>query len=150
MTHLSPVVKMLLYFWIITGKGRSKMTQFVTTVRLLVSETRKPLANVKVELFDRDEYSADDSLGVGVTNQFGEVTFKYTTKDFTDTLLRTDDKVGVGASADTTPDLYPVVYNSKNEVVVNRREQATQNNAVLNMLVLVDETIVNQNQLGTG
>ena len=124
------------------------MEHYVTTVRLLVRENRKPLANVKVELFDRDEYSADDALGAGRTNQFGEITFKYTTKDFTDTLLRTDDKLGVGGNADTVPDLYAVVYNSQNEVVVNCREYATENNAVLNMLVLVDESIVNQHQLG--
>lgn len=124
------------------------MEHYVTTVRLLVSETRKPLANVKVELFDRDEYSADDSLGVGMTNQFGEVTFKYTSRDYADTLLGTDDTVGVGPGADTVPDLYPVVYNNRGESVVNRRDQATLNKAALNLLVLVDEAVAQQHQLG--
>ena len=124
------------------------MQHYETTVRLLVEGTRTPLADVKVELFDRDEYSADDSLGVGKTNQFGEVTFKYTTKDFTDTLMRTDDKVGFGAGADTVPDLYAVVYNNQNEAIINRREQATHNNAPLNILILIEEALVSQHQLG--
>lgn len=114
--------------------------EYVTTVRLLVQETRQPLPNVKVELFDRDEHSPDDSLGVAQTNPFGEATFKYDTKDFADNVLGTDDEgLKLRGQRDTVPDLYPVVYDSKGQVIVSKRDEATHNNAVLNVLVLIDE-----------
>jgi hypothetical protein len=123
--------------------------EYVTTVRLLTSETRRPLVNVRVELFDRDEHSADDSLGVAHTNQFGEATFKYTTGDFADNLLGADDeKVKLVGKRDTVPDLYPVVYNSRGEVVLSQRDGATQNKAPLHILVLVDEALAQQHNLG--
>lgn len=123
---------------------------YVTTVRLLVRETRQPLANVKVELFDRDEHSADDSLGVGHTNRFGEVTFNYTTADFADSPLGTDDSLGLSRDPDTVPDLYPVVYNGNGETILSQRDEATQNKASLNILVLIDEALRQQHQLETG
>jgi hypothetical protein len=123
--------------------------EFVTTVRLLVRETRRPLSNVKVELFDRDEHSPDDSLGVARTNQFGEATFKYTTHDFIDSPLGGDDqRLKLVGERDTVPDLYPVVYDSRGQVVITRRDEATQNNAALHLLVLIDEAVANQHGLG--
>ena len=121
---------------------------YVTTVRLLIRETRQPLSNVKVELFDRDEHSPDDSLGVALTNRFGEATFKYSTRDFADNLAGTDDEgIKVGGGRDTVPDLYPVVYNSQGKIVLSKRDEATINNAVLNMLVLIDDVVVKEHDL---
>ena len=121
--------------------------EYITTVRLLERETRRPLGNVKVELFDRDEHSPDDSLGVLHTNQFGEATFRYATRDFVDSPLGGDDHGIKLRNRDTVPDLYPVVYNSADEIVVDKREEATQNNASLNILVLIDAAVVQQHQL---
>ncbi|MBZ0299442.1 MAG: hypothetical protein K8J31_06880 [Anaerolineae bacterium] len=116
--------------------------KFVTTVRLLVRETRQPLRNVKVELFDRDEHSPDDSLGMTQTNHFGEATFRYDTKDFADNLIGTDDEgLKLRGQRDTVPDLYPVVYDGKGHVILSKRDEATRNNAALNILVLIDEAI---------
>ncbi len=122
--------------------------EYVTTVRLLVRESRQPLGNVKVELFDRDEYSPDDSLGVAHTNSFGEATFKYDTKDFADSALGVDDKGRrlIGGS-DTVPDLYPVVYNAEGQAVVSKRDEATHNKAALNILVLIDAETAQKNGL---
>ena len=122
--------------------------EFVTTVRVLVHETRRPLANVKVELFDRDENSPDDSLGVLMTNRFGEATFKYETADFADNVMGTDDQQVGLVNRDTIPDLYPVVYNRHDEIVVDRRDEATRNDAKLHLLVLIDEAVVKLQQLG--
>jgi hypothetical protein len=121
--------------------------EFVTTVRVLVRETRKPLANVKVELFDRDEYSPDDSLGVMLTNSFGEATFKYETADFADSVTGADDQQIGLVNRDTIPDLYPVVYNRHDEIVVDQRDEATRNDAKLHLLVLIDEAVVKLQQL---
>lgn len=123
---------------------------YVTTVRLLIRETRQALPNVKVELFDRDEHSPDDSLGTGQTNSFGEVTFKYSTSDFADSALGVDDEgVRVGGSRDTVPDLYPVVYDTQGQVVISRRDEATRNKAALHILVLIDEAVARAHQLSS-
>lgn len=123
---------------------------YITTVRVLVRETRQALPNVKVELFDRDEQSPDDSLGVALTNPFGEATFKYSTRDFADSPLGVDDEgIVVGGSRDTVPDLYPVVYDSQGQVVLSKRDEATRNKAALHILVLVDEAVASAHQLGS-
>ncbi len=111
---------------------------YETTVRLLVTESRQPLANVLVKLFDRDEHSEDDLLGEGSTNQFGEVVLKYETKDFADSPLGNDDGFRL-INKDTVPDLYVNVCDTKGEVVLSKREKATQNYAPQHILVLIDE-----------
>lgn len=121
--------------------------EYVTTVRLLLRETRQPLGNIKVELFDRDEHSPDDSLGVAHTNNFGEATFKYQTKDFADNLLGADDPQRLVSARDTVPDLYPVVYNAAGSVVISKRDEATVNKAALHILVLVDDEVARLNGL---
>ncbi|HLV33485.1 MAG TPA: hypothetical protein VKY59_00165 [Spirillospora sp.] len=122
--------------------------EYVTTVRLLVRETRQPIANAKVELFDRDEHSPDDSLGVAHTNNFGEATFKYDTKDFADSRLGVDDpRRALATSRDTVPDLYPVVYNAAGQAVISKRDEATNNKASLHILVLVDSEVAKTNGL---
>ena len=127
--------------------GEDKMVDYITTVRLLERESRRPLGNVKVELFDRDEHSPDDSLGVARTNKFGEATFRYSTRDFADSPLGGDDSRIKLRNQDTVPDLYPVVYNGVGEVVISKRDEATQNNAALHILVLIDAALVQQHQL---
>jgi hypothetical protein len=122
--------------------------EFITTVRVLVKETRVPLVNVSVELFDRDENSPDDSLGLVRTNRFGEAVFKYETADFADNVVGADDQPLGLINRDTVPDLYPVIYNSRDEIVVDKRDEATRNEAKLHLLVLVEEVLVNEHQLG--
>lgn len=119
---------------------------YETTVRVLLQESRKPVANVRVELFDRDEHSEDDKLGAGVTNAFGEVTIKYETKHFADNPLGHDDGFRL-IGKDTVPDLYAVVYDANGEVVVSKREEATENHAPLHILVLLDEETAARHQL---
>jgi hypothetical protein len=121
--------------------------EYTTTVRLLLRESRQPLGNIKVELFDRDEHSPDDSLGVAHTNSFGEATFKYHTKDFADSPLGTDDPKSILGARDTVPDLYPVVYNAEGQVVLSKRDEATRNKASLHILVLIDGAVAQANGL---
>lgn len=118
---------------------------YVTTVRVLVQETRQPIAGAYVELFDRDEHSEDDKLGEGKTNMHGEVLFKYSSADFNDGLLRSGDENRL--TGDSVPDLYPVVYDATSNLVVSKRGEATNNKAALNILVLVDQVTALKHKL---
>jgi hypothetical protein len=145
--NLSPRAKLLLYFVTKCSLGGISM-EYVTTVRLLIQQSRQPLKNVKIELFDRDEHSPDDSLGVAHTNNFGEATFKYDTKDFADNRMGADDeRRKLFGSHDTVPDLYPVVYNAAGQTVLSKRDEATRNKASLNILVLIDSEVAKTNGL---
>lgn len=121
---------------------------YITTVRVLLAGSHTPLNGIKVALYDRDEFSEDDALGVGHTNPHGEVDFHYSTRDFADGILGTDDQGGVRIfDRDTVPDLYAVVYNRQDEVVISTREQATNNKAALAILIELDEATVQAHAL---
>jgi hypothetical protein len=115
---------------------------------VLVRENREPLANVRVELFDRDQHSADDSLGFLITNKTGEVIFKYTTADFADGIMGSDDGFALGKKRDTIPDLYVVVYDKDERIVIDQREETVENFAATHIVVLIDEALVQQYRLG--
>ena len=123
---------------------------YITTVRLLTSESRTPLIGVKVALYDRDEHSPDDLLGTGKTSRIGEVDFRYSTRDFTDGPLglADDGKIRLRDS-DTTPDLYVIVYNANDEVVASTRDDTRDNFAAGHILILLDEEIVQTNHFIT-
>jgi hypothetical protein len=123
--------------------------EYVTTVRVLVKETRQPLAGITVGLYDRDERSPDDPLGRAPTNQFGEVMFRYHTKNFADGPFGSDDG-GVGpAGRDTVPDLFVILYDALGKEIVSTRETATQNSAPEHLLVLVDAELATRHGLLT-
>lgn len=109
---------------------------FVTTVRVLVKESRQPIAGAFVELYDRDEKSEDDKLGEGKTNAYGEVLFKYTTADFRDGVVGGDE---TRLGQDSVPDLYAIIYNASGTQVISKRDDATENKAPLHILVLIDQ-----------
>lgn len=121
--------------------------KYVTTVRVLIAESRKPVVGVKVGLFDRDENSADDSLGAGSTNRYGEVDFHYRTRDFADDVLGTSDEGIKLLGRDTVPDLYAVIYNREGEIIISTRDQATQNKASLHLTVYVEQDLAAQHSL---
>lgn len=123
------------------------MMKYTTTIRVLIADSRKPVVGVKVGLFDRDENSADDSLGVGSTNRYGEVDFHYRTRDFTDDPLGISDDGIKLLSRDTVPDLYAVVYNRDGEAIFSTRDQATQNKASLHMTVYLEQHLAEQHNL---
>lgn len=116
---------------------------YITTVRVLLRESRKAVTGIKVALYDRDEKSEDDLLGTGTTNKIGEVDFHYKTRDFADGALGlTDDGV-----LDTVPDLYVIVYNADDEIILSTRDNATQNKASGHILVLLDEAVAQVHKL---
>jgi len=121
--------------------------KYTTTIRVLIADSRKPVVGVKVGLFDRDEDSADDPLGTGLTNLHGEYEFHYRTRDFADDTLGTSDEGIKLLGRDTVPDLYAVVYNRADEVIVSTRDQATQNKAALHLTVFVESNLAAQHSL---
>lgn len=124
--------------------------EYVTVVRVLVEGTRAPLAGVHVELYDRDERSEDDLLGHGATNQFGEVMFHYTTRDFADSPTGLDDSGLRLRNRDTVPDLYAVVYDAQGNVVLSTRAAATVNKAPEHLLVLISPDVAASHRLLDG
>jgi len=124
--------------------------EYITIVRVLVDGTREPLNGVNVELYDRDERSQDDRVGRGTTNQFGEVTFRYHTRDFSDGPAGLDDSGFWLRNRDTVPDLYAVVYDAQGNVVLSTRAQATVNNAPEHILVLVSPEAAASHNLRDG
>lgn len=122
--------------------------EYVTTVRVLVKETRQPLADVPLALFDRDEQSNDDPLGCGLTNRFGEVMLRYETKDFVDGLIGGDEaRIGMGGGRDSVPDLYVVLYDKNDKPILSTRDEATINKAAEHLLVLIDEELAKRSGL---
>ncbi len=121
--------------------------KYVTTVRVLIADSKKPVIGVNVGLFDRDENSEDDSLGTGTTNKFGEFEFHYKTQDFTDDRLGTSDDGVKILGRDTVPDLYAVVYNREGEAILSTRDHATQNKASLHITVYVEQNLAAQHSL---
>jgi hypothetical protein len=77
------------------------MMNYATTVRVVAQGSHRPLPGLRVSLFDKDRFSADDLLGTGTTDAAGEFRFEYETKDFADL----EDRI-----SGSLPDLYCVVY----------------------------------------
>lgn len=132
----------------IVATGGMKM-DFITTVRVLVKETEKPVIGVRVALFDRDQNSPDDLLGIGTTNSFGEVDFRYRTGDFADGLGRISDDGFKLLNRDIVPDLYVIVYNRSDEPIVSTRDETVENKAALHLLVYIDQQAARDHQLLT-
>lgn len=71
-----------------------------------------------VYLYDRDVISADDHLGMGITNVYGEATFRFTADEFVDL----DDRVG-----GTLPELYVKVFDGAGACVLLTRAESAAN-----------------------
>src|SRR5690606_18762956 len=71
-----------------------------------------------VYLYDRDRLSADDHLGMSITNTYGEATFRFSADDYVDV----DDRLG-----GHLPELYVKVFDAKGECVHSSRAEAVPN-----------------------
>ena len=93
--------------------------EYETKVKLFVEGSAGEwIACAIVYLYDRDRLSADDHLGMGITNTYGEATFRFSADEFVDV----DDRIG-GA----LPELYVKVFDAKGECVLSTRAGATPN-----------------------
>ncbi|HEX8359495.1 MAG TPA: hypothetical protein VF613_05285 [Longimicrobium sp.] len=94
------------------------MTHYTTTVRLVAEGSGRPLAGLRVSLFDHDRFSSDDLLGTGTTDAAGEVEFAYDTRDFADL----EDRI-----SGSLPDLYCVVYAADGSQIFSNEPLALDN-----------------------
>ena len=95
---------------------------FMTTRMQLVLEgvSEQPLAGVKAALFDRDEGDPDDFLDRGVTDENGEVLFKF------DSSRYTDKEDSPSWRLESLPDLYVKVYDAGDQEVYSTRSETIQ------------------------
>ena len=107
---------------------------FTTTIKLVLKdEPDASLSNVKVGLFDKDTFSKDDALGTAVTDENGEARFQYTTEQFADL----DERLGT-----EFPDLYAVVYDGDDQIVMNTRAEV-----IKRITVAIDRDLASKHRL---
>jgi hypothetical protein len=111
---------------------------YTTTIRVVLEGSSSPLSNVKVALYDRDRLSRDDLLGTAHTDTNGEARIQYNTEDFSDI----EDSL-----RNSMPELYAVVYDDKDEVVVSTRSEASENNPRKQVLVRVPQQLAQSHRL---
>lgn len=93
--------------------------EFQTKVKLHVEGASSEwIACAVVYLYDRDRLSRDDFLGMDITDEFGEATFRFTSEQFMDL----DDRLG-GA----LPELYVKVFGRDDRLVLSTRSRAVRN-----------------------
>lgn len=115
--------------------------RFTTTIKLVLADApSSSLANVKVCLFDRDRFTPDDLLGTAVTDGNGEARFQYSSEDFLDV----DEKTG-----GEFPELYAVVYDGEDDVVVSTRSEADSNAAHKRITVPIARDLAQRHRLLT-
>jgi len=122
---------------------------FLTIVELFIHGVNQPLSDVEVALYDRDRRSEDDLLGVAVTDQDGQARFQFSTRDFADRFGVFDDEAFIFPHFDTAqfPDLYVVVYDRNNEVVLSTRERVRENTVPITLRVRVSREHAQQHGL---
>jgi hypothetical protein len=113
---------------------------FSTVVRVVAADTSRGIPGAKVSLFDRDSFTPDDRLGTGTTDEKGEVRFEYTSEQFVDI----DDRLG-----GVFPELYAVVYDAHDEVVLSTRADAVDNTPRKYMTVTVPVELARRLEPGT-
>jgi hypothetical protein len=105
-----------------------------TRIKLVVAETPEiPLAGIKVALYDRDDYSMDDYLGTGVTDEKGEVRIAFESEAYTD-----EEDLPLW-KLDSLPELYVMVYSPAGEVVLTTRQEAERDHLPQQIVVGVPE-----------
>lgn len=93
-----------------------------THVRLVLEEDPEiGIPGVELLLYDRDEGDEDDRLASGVTDERGEVLFKFESKSYMDKEDQDQWRI------DSLPDLYVVVKAKNGETILSTRSQASLN-----------------------
>ena len=95
-----------------------------TRVKLVLAESPATgIPGIKVELYDRDTNDKDDLLAAAVSDGEGEILFSYDSEQYTDA---EDQELW---RLDSLPDLYIVVYDSRDTVVLSTRSETLEDKA---------------------
>lgn len=109
--------------------------------RIVNADTPKQgLANITVELYDRDWQSADDFLGKGVTDAKGEIIFEFDEKAYQ------DDEDGPAWRVEALPDLYVKVYDARGAMVYSTRDVVERDKFPQLLIVPVPRALAEQLQ----
>ena len=93
--------------------------EYTTTVKLYVEESPTEwIACAMVYLFDRDRVTRDDFLGMEITNEYGEATFRFRAGEYLDI----DERLG-----GELPELYIKVYGRDDRFMLSTRAVARRN-----------------------
>ena len=93
--------------------------EYSTTVKLFVDGAPSEwISCAIVYLYDRDRISRDDFLGMEITNEYGEATFRFSREDFVDL----DDRI-----AGPLPELYIKVFGRDDRFMLSTRRHARRN-----------------------
>jgi len=110
-----------------------------THVRLVLEDDpEKGIPGVELVLYDRDEADEDDRLASAVTDDQGEVLFKFESKSFMDAEDQAQWRI------DSLPDLYVVARAKRGEVILSTRSQATPNKIPDLITIPVSRALVDQ------
>ena len=107
----------------------------------LAGEPEVPLSGVKVELYDRDEVLSDDYLDAGVTDESGEIVFKFDSKDYTDA------EDGPAWRLESLPDLYVVVYSAGGERLYSTRSETVEDKLPVHFTITIDRSLAEEGGL---
>jgi len=107
-----------------------------TRVKLVLAEaSESALAGVKVALYDRDLQDEDDLLGIGVTDDSGEVLFAFDSEKYTDAEDQPSWRV------DALPDLYVLVYDKEDQALLSTRAQTQENKLPKRLVIPIDREL---------
>ena len=92
-----------------------------TRMKLVLEDAPEtPVSGVKVALYDRDEGDPDDFLDSGVTDDGGEIPFRF------DSSRYTDKEDSPSWRLESLPDLYIKIFNAQGEEVYSTRTNTMQ------------------------
>lgn len=113
--------------------------EYTTTVKLYVEDSPSEwIPCAMVYLYDRDRVTRDDFLGMEMTNEYGEATFRFRTSDYLDV----DERLG-GA----LPELYIKVYGRDDRFMLSTRAVARRNAVPSLIRVGVDRELAHEHGL---
>ena len=113
-----------------------------TRVRLVLADSpNMGISGVKVELYDRDINDADDLLATGVSDDQGEILISFDSEQYTDT---EDQELW---RLESLPDLYVVVYDSNDQVVLSTRSKTQADQLPKLITVPISQELVEEHSL---
>lgn len=113
-----------------------------TRVRLVVAESpTTAIPGIKVELYDRDLNDQDDLLAMAVSDEQGEILFSYNSEEYTDA---EDQELW---RLESLPDLYVIVYDAHNQVVLSTRSQTQEDRLPKLITIPISQVLVDQHGL---
>jgi hypothetical protein len=123
-------------------ENKEKRMILFTHVRLVLEENpERGIPGVELVLYDRDEGDEDDRLASGVTDDRGEVLFKFDSKSYMDTEDQDQWRI------DSLPDLYIVAIDKLGEVILSSRSQAMQNQIPDLITIQVSQSLADKHGL---